>query len=778
MRTHHTNGLVMARLLARPHALALAWAALMPAAQSQAQTQSQTQPVTALNQVTITATLPDRLDAVAGASAVVTQRRLEAERPYSIREALQGVLGVHVVAEDAFGLNLNIGVRGLDPRRSARTLLLEDGMPIQLAPYSDPSAHYHTPLERISRIEVIKGSGQIVHGPQTVGGVINFVTRATPRKFGGQAELALGNNGFRRAQASLGDGADWGGWLLEAAHRQGDGTRAHHQHRIQDVALKADLTVSQRQSLRLKLGHYREDSSFGEAGLDQTRYDADPYQNPFKNDRFHLERTAGQVVHRLDLSADARISTQVYAQKVFRVSYRQIDAIAEFDGIEDVGGVPTALLEFGTLRSRAPDTGPRDLDCRIGGSSIGYDVPNGFEERAASCGNQMRPRHYLIWGIEPRLEMGHQALGLRHELVAGLRLHHESIDRRRYNGTTPTAREDSPGTYYRDRNDIRTEALAAYVQNTTYLGHWTVTPGLRMERYTQTNTAVLAREDRDVNNGKQVRLKHDQLLPGLGVTWLGLPGTTVFAGVHRGFAPPRPDANLSPTDADYVPVNPEISTNVELGLRSSGRSALQWEATFFSIDFKNQIVPGFAVGQGQTFANAGSSEHRGVEVGGRFDFGRAAGGGAPYVSAGWTWLPTARFTSDLMTPVFGPSDEETSTFRNARGKRLPYAAEHTLSVSVGYEHPSGWDMRLGMTHVGRQSSDALNTVAPDPNGSSGQIRAHTTFNAAANWRLSPKGATVYLVATNLADKQYLASRVNGAVAGARRQLIAGVRMGF
>jgi Fe(3+) dicitrate transport protein len=38
-----------------------------------------------------------------------------------------------VVSEDLFGLKVNISVRGLTPRRSARTLLLEDGMPIQLA---------------------------------------------------------------------------------------------------------------------------------------------------------------------------------------------------------------------------------------------------------------------------------------------------------------------------------------------------------------------------------------------------------------------------------------------------------------------------------------------------------------------------------------------------------------------------------------------------------------------------------------------------------------------
>jgi Fe(3+) dicitrate transport protein len=44
-----------------------------------------------------------------------------------------------VVEENASGMRLNIGVRGLDPRRSARVLLMEDGVPIALAPYGDPS---------------------------------------------------------------------------------------------------------------------------------------------------------------------------------------------------------------------------------------------------------------------------------------------------------------------------------------------------------------------------------------------------------------------------------------------------------------------------------------------------------------------------------------------------------------------------------------------------------------------------------------------------------------
>ncbi len=63
--------------------------------------------------------------------------------------------GLNIIQnEDPLGLAQNIGLRGMDPRRSARTLLMEDGLPLYLAPYGDPSSHYIPMLERVQRIEV------------------------------------------------------------------------------------------------------------------------------------------------------------------------------------------------------------------------------------------------------------------------------------------------------------------------------------------------------------------------------------------------------------------------------------------------------------------------------------------------------------------------------------------------------------------------------------------------------------------------------------------------
>ena len=155
--------------------------------------------------------LPGSLDGVPGATDTITREDLDVLRPLSVKEALRRVSGIHVVDEDAFGLNLNIGLRGLNPRRTQRTLLLEDGVPIHLAPYGDPSAHYHTPPELIESVEILKGSGQIAHGPQTVGGMINFVTQPPPNRTRGIVAVQGGNRDYRSLLGRVWTGRGPGG---------------------------------------------------------------------------------------------------------------------------------------------------------------------------------------------------------------------------------------------------------------------------------------------------------------------------------------------------------------------------------------------------------------------------------------------------------------------------------------------------------------------------------------------------------------------------------------
>lgn len=132
----------------------------------------------------------------------------------------------------------------------------------------------------------------------------------------------------------------------------------------------------------------------------------------------------------------------------------------------------------------------------------------------------------------------------------------------------------------------------------------------------------------------------------------------------------------------------------------------------------------------------------------------------------------AEFTKDGLNPDNGIID----------GDRLPYAPKHIASFSLGYQHPVGLDARVGIDYVSRQDADAFSRVL-DPvdaalSGLSGDIPAYTLLNMSANYRPTGSKASYFLSGYNLADKEYLASRVDGMAVGRGRQVVAGVRYDF
>jgi Fe(3+) dicitrate transport protein len=261
------------------------------------------------------------------------------------------------------------------------------------------------------------------------------------------------------------------------------------------------------------------------------------------------------------------------------------------------------------------------------------------------------------------------------------------------------------------------------------------------------------------------------------LAWNGIANTTVFAGVHKGFAPPRPDRDITVPGANQARVDqtrPETSTNYELGLRSNYFKGVSFETTLFHTKVDDLVINN---GLG-SFINAAKSEQSGIEIGGRIDFGTIYD--TPhniYLQGSYTNVFTAEFKSDGLRAKDGIVD----------GDRLPYAPRHIASISLGYEHPVGFDVRLGIDYVSRQQPDAfaraLNVEDPSGvdtalSGLAGDIPAYTLLNMSANYR--PVGSKVgyFLSGYNLADKQFLASRVDGMAVGRGRQVIGGVRFDF
>jgi|GEM_PF-200371 len=733
-----------------------------------------------LDKVTVKGILPEKLEAVPGSFNVIDQKVLEERRPVSVKEALNNVPGINIVGEDSMSLNLNIGVRGMNPRRSSRTLLMEDGVPIFFAPYGDPSAHFSTPLERVDRIEVVKGSGQILYGPQTMGGMINFVTKPVPRNgFAGRITGMIGNEDFRGTHLNLGTGNERGGIMFDAVNRSGDGVRDHHKFKIEEYTLKGEIDLTENHTLRAKVSTFREGSNYSEIGLGLTEWNQDKFQAPTgRNDEFNQKRDTASVQHIWQINDKAKLSTQAYYSDISRASFRQVHNTTTDDGNDAYGNT---YLGYGQLRGNGTEcTG-------AGGRRLStLSILNG-EKNPDNCGGRHRPRRYTFYGIEPKLDLQHNLFGVENDLVVGMRMHWEDINRKQYGADGAAGQSLAWAKVNGElREDInhQVQAQSYYAQNTFHVNDWSFTPGVRVERYKLNKQINIADgetvgSDGTIGGAGGLRYTNSQtkVLPGFGVAWNGIQNTTFFAGVHRGFAPARPDRDLIADSEDPGGViarnrtKGEVSTNYEFGVRSNYYKGISVVSTLFHTKIDDLIVA--TAGASGAFRNAGEASMSGLELAGRVDFGTIYD--TPhnvYLTGSWTNLFNAKFDKD---GIFNRDfEDEIGNFQS--GDRLPYAPRNMASLNIGYEHPIGVNVRVGADYVSEQK--------PTPNefdaitGHSGTIPSYTLLNASASFRPVGSKLTYFISGHNLADKEYLASRVDGMQAGRGRLVFGGVTIDF
>jgi Fe(3+) dicitrate transport protein len=668
----------------------------------------------------------ERLRRLPGSVDIVDRETLDKSRVMTTNEALRKVAGIHVRDEEGFGLRPNIGIRGLNPTRSTKVLLLEDGIPLTYAPYGDNATYYHPPIDRFERLEVLKGGAQIAYGPQTVGGAVNYLTPRPPAQPTGSLLLMGGNREYFNGHGSYGATVGRTGFLIDYLRKQGDGSRENLDFALNDVNGKVVQAFGTSQTMTFRGNYYSEDSNVTYSGLRQDEFVANPRANPFRNDFFYADRFGASATHAFAMSGNAAVTTNVYWSSFRRHWWRQ-----------------------SSNSNERPNDASDPLCVGMGNLST-------------TCGNQGRLRQYYAWGVEPRVSVHHRAFGVASEADFGVRAHFENQDRLQQNGDTPAARS---GTLV-ESNVRQNKAYAGFVQNRFLLGAWTLTPGVRLEHVEYDRTNRLANAGAGVSGETDLT----RAIPGIGVSHTTGEQVTVFAGVHRGFAPPRTEDIISNTGG-VVDLDPELSWNYEAGARTTVRPGVSVDATLFRMDYENQVVPAsLAGGVGATLTNGGETLHQGIELRAQIDTAPITGSAHDvYLRLAYTYLPVAEFR--------GPRFSNVSGFGSVRvsGNRLPYAPEQMAVFGVGYAH-GALDVRLDVVRTSDQFTDDLNSVTPTADGQRGLISGSTVWNAAANYTVGR--TTLFLTVKNLFDELFIVDRTRGILPGAPRLVQAGVKLGF
>ena len=671
---------------------------------------------------------------IPGSTFVISKEELQISRPMDANEVMRRIPGV-TLREDSgpVAMRLNVAMRGLNPDRSRQVLMLEDGLPISLAPYGEPEMYYSPPIDRMERVEVLKGSGQIAYGPQTVGGVINFVTPDPPQRFRGDLDLEGGQRGFFTGRGQIG-GSTKGqkaGWLASYLHKEGDGWRQFF-FDIDDVQTKLTLKPDDRQTFAVKLGVYDERSNSTYLGLTQPMFDRDPNQNAVPGDDLNVERQSGSLTHTFAVNPSAVVSSSVFAYRTVR-NWGRTDFDRSDRGRDYIGVFGDPSIDGGAIFLRN------------------------------SAGN--RNREFTVAGFQTGVAAQHELFGVANKLDAGLRYVHEEAQDQRINGEGFRARTG----VLRDDEDRFGRAFSAYVQNRFRLGErLTVTPGLRLERYSYERYIQRTRVGGvPTNVDRRNENVITKAIPGLGAAFKATDRISFFAGVHRGFAPPRVKDAIT-GDGFNLELDGELSWNYEAGVRITGSRAVRGEFTWFRLDFENQIIPGAESGGAvTTLVNGGETLHEGVESSLRVNWSDLADlrGWELYTDVRHMHLATARFTRNELF----------------QDNRLPYAPENTFSFLVGLRQRRGFGVQLDMSHIADQFGDNNETVAGSADGTVGVLPSYQVVNLLVDYTIRRERFEVrpYFTVKNLMDELYIASRApQGIQPGMFRQANAGVKISF
>lgn len=664
-------------------------------------------------------------DRLAGSSHVVDEAELRATQPFSANEILRRVPGVSIRDEDGAGLRPNIGFRGLNPDRSRNLLVLEDGVPVQMGPYGEPELYYAPRLERMRSLEVVKGAAAILYGPRTTGGVLNYVTLDPPEELELRASLQVGNFGTYVSSVSVGDTVGDVGYLLAFTNFRFAGNRGQNVV-ANDLFGKLRLDLGNGGVLRVKLQGYGEDSNTTYLGLTTEQFEHDPNAQYAENDRFEIRRWAATVGHVVELGERVTLQTTAYFFDLTRNWRRQEylrSAPADLTSVERVvcGQGPTDLAS-------ATD----DLRCIYFLNATGN-----------------RNRHFTIYGLEPRATV---ELGEDHQLVVGARGHYESATEQRLVGETPSSSAGRIATY--DRRGLY--ALAAYAQlDLGFLDdRLHIVPGFRFEGMWARRT-IYREGGVDLDPAPTSTTSMLAPIPGISVSGQVHESVELFAGMHRGFSPPRIKDSIA-TNGDVLDLGAEWSWNYELGARVDVAESLHAEAALFYVDFRNQILtPSEASGSsGVSAANGGRTSQWGAEASVSWDPAEQLGFGGSVrmsmpVQLAYTFVD-ARFRSGWAAGY--------------EGNVVPYAPAHRFSATVtnrmllSRRHEVEWQVHGD--YVASQHADPYNTLAidADPSGTFGEIPGRFLLDARASYTYVPWGTTFALAAKNLTNREYVASR--------------------
>ncbi len=198
---------------------------------------------------------------------VITAEEIENSTAQNVADVLTTLVGVHVVDTGGNRRNYWVDLRGAGEASPQNLLMMVDGRRVNLPDLSGPDWNL-IPLERIARIEVIRGSrGAVIYGDNATQGVINIITKEG-RKLEGNVTAKSGSYGTFRGSAAVSGAKGILGYDISVGYLNSEGYRNNSDSIAKDVGVNLRIDPSDKLRFHLSTGYHYDDTRNPGAILD------------------------------------------------------------------------------------------------------------------------------------------------------------------------------------------------------------------------------------------------------------------------------------------------------------------------------------------------------------------------------------------------------------------------------------------------------------------------------------------------------------------------------
>jgi len=468
------------------------------------------------------------------------------------REIYRGVAGLNVWENDGGGLQLAIGVRGLDPNRSSNFNTRQNGFDISADALGYPESYYTPPAQALQRIELVRGAASLQYGTQ-FGGLLNFKLKEgkpnDPFEF--TTENTIGSLGFINSFNSVSGTKEKASYYAFFQRKQGNGWRPNSGFEQNTAYLDVhyQFTAALRMGIELTHMNYLAQQA---GGLMDFEFAENPRQSKRARNWFQVNWKLAALHFDYDISAKTHLNIRNF------MLYAERDALGELGPI---------------------------------------NRPDPLRERDLIVGQ------YRNFGSEGRLIHKYQIRNNIANFLVGYR-YYQGYTRNKQGDAAASAKPDfdflNPDNLEQSDYEFPSRNIAVFTENLFNIGQkWMITPGVRLE-YIRTSSDGYYKQ-RVFSGGEVIferqlqdaKLNERQFaLMGLGVGYRMYPEIEAYTNISQNYR----SINFS----DLAVVNPNLIVdsllqdergyNADLGIRGTlAKGLIRFDVSTFYLRYNNRI---------------------------------------------------------------------------------------------------------------------------------------------------------------------------------------------